>query len=107
MISPTLPPELKAALDGKLQGFSRTDAAHRSQKISTTYRAGGGSGTIEAIATVFGDGSPTGGGGTISQQTPEPSTMLLSCLGLTLLGGATWRKRRQNLVAERRRGRVA
>src|SRR3954471_1677646 len=50
MISPTLPAELKAALDGKLQGFSRTDAAQRSQKISTTYRAGGGSGTIKSEA---------------------------------------------------------
>ncbi|MBH5400296.1 SAM-dependent methyltransferase [Bradyrhizobium sp. CNPSo 4010] len=50
MISPILPAELKAALDGKLQGFSRTDAAQRSQKISTTYRAGGGSGTIKSEA---------------------------------------------------------
>ena len=50
MISPTLPAELKAALDGKLQGFSRTDAAQRSAAISTTYRAGGGSGTIKSDA---------------------------------------------------------
>ncbi|MET4798100.1 small ribosomal subunit Rsm22 family protein [Bradyrhizobium sp. LB11.1] len=50
MISPTLPAELKAALDSRLQGFSRTDAAQRSQKISTTYRAGGGSGTIKSEA---------------------------------------------------------
>ncbi|MDD1532625.1 MULTISPECIES: small ribosomal subunit Rsm22 family protein [unclassified Bradyrhizobium] len=50
MIAPTLPAELKAALDGKLQGFSRTDAAQRSQKISTTYRAGGTSGTIKSEA---------------------------------------------------------
>jgi ribosomal protein RSM22 (predicted rRNA methylase) len=50
MISPALPPELKAALDGKLQGFSRSEAAQRSQRISTTYRAGGGSGTIKSEA---------------------------------------------------------
>jgi ribosomal protein RSM22 (predicted rRNA methylase) len=50
MISPILPPELKAALDAKLQGFSRTDAAQRSQKISNTYRSGGGSGTIKSDA---------------------------------------------------------
>lgn len=50
MISPTLPAELKAALDARLQGFSRTDAAQRSQKISTTYRAGGGSGAIRSEA---------------------------------------------------------
>jgi hypothetical protein len=29
------------------------------------------------------------------QNTPEPSTLLLSGLGLTFLGGAAWRKRRQ------------
>src|SRR6478736_1183320 len=50
MISPTLPPELKAALDGKLQGFSRTDAAQRSSRISNTYRSGGGSGAIKSDA---------------------------------------------------------
>lgn len=50
MISPTLPAELKAALDGKLQGFSRTEAAQRSQKISTAYRTGGGSSTIKSDA---------------------------------------------------------
>lgn len=50
MISPTLPPELKGALDAKLQGFSRSDAAQRSQKISNTYRSGGGSGTIKSEA---------------------------------------------------------
>jgi ribosomal protein RSM22 (predicted rRNA methylase) len=50
MIAPTLPAELRAALDTRLQGFSRTDAAQRSQKISTTYRAGGGSGTIKSDA---------------------------------------------------------
>jgi len=26
---------------------------------------------------------------------PEPSTMLLSCLGLSLVGAASWRKRRR------------
>jgi ribosomal protein RSM22 (predicted rRNA methylase) len=50
MISPALPPELKAALDGKLQGFSRNDAARRSSRISDTYRAGGGSGAIKSEA---------------------------------------------------------
>src|SRR5215469_11097411 len=47
MIAPTLPTELKAALDAKLQGFSRTDAARRSSQITNTYRGGGGSGTIK------------------------------------------------------------
>jgi ribosomal protein RSM22 (predicted rRNA methylase) len=46
MISPDLPAELKAALDAKLKGFSRNDAAERSASISKTYRDGGGSGAI-------------------------------------------------------------
>ncbi|HXH43884.1 MAG TPA: small ribosomal subunit Rsm22 family protein [Bradyrhizobium sp.] len=50
VISPTLPAELKAALDDKLQGFSRSEAAQRSQKISTAYRSGGTSGTIKSEA---------------------------------------------------------
>jgi ribosomal protein RSM22 (predicted rRNA methylase) len=48
MISPDLPAELKAALDARLQGFSRSDAAGRAALISQTYRAGGGSGTIKS-----------------------------------------------------------
>jgi ribosomal protein RSM22 (predicted rRNA methylase) len=44
--SPDLPAELKAALDAKLRGFSRNDAAERSASISKTYRDGGGSGAI-------------------------------------------------------------
>lgn len=50
MTSPDLPAELKAALDGKLRGFSRTDAAGRSASISKTYRDGGGSGGIRSEA---------------------------------------------------------
>jgi ribosomal protein RSM22 (predicted rRNA methylase) len=46
MTSPDLPAELKAALDGKLRGFSRNDAAGRSAAISKNYRDGGGSNTI-------------------------------------------------------------
>lgn len=46
MISPALPAELKAALAAKLEGFSRSGAAERAARISETYRAGGGSGTI-------------------------------------------------------------
>ncbi|MCA1455043.1 SAM-dependent methyltransferase [Bradyrhizobium sp. BRP22] len=48
MISPDLPAELKVALDAKLQGFSRTEAASRAATISRTYRDGGGSGTIKS-----------------------------------------------------------
>ena len=44
--SPDLPAELKAALDAKLHGLSRNDAAERSASISKTYRDGGGSGAI-------------------------------------------------------------
>ena len=46
MISPLLPPALKATLDAKLHGLSRSDAAARAAVISQTYRHGGGSGTI-------------------------------------------------------------
>lgn len=48
MTSPDLPAELKAALDGRLRGFSRNDAAERSASISKTYRDGGGSGAIRS-----------------------------------------------------------
>ena len=46
MTSPDLPAELKAALDARLQGLSRNDAAGRAALISQTYRDGGGSRTI-------------------------------------------------------------
>ena len=50
MTSPDLPAELKAALDGKLRGFSRSDAAGRAASISKTYRGGGNSGAIRSEA---------------------------------------------------------
>src|SRR6267143_1815349 len=50
MTSPDLPAELKAALDGKLRGVSRSDAAGRAASISKTYRDGGGSGAIRSEA---------------------------------------------------------
>jgi ribosomal protein RSM22 (predicted rRNA methylase) len=46
MIPPDLPAELKSALDAKLHGLSRSDAAARSAAISRTYRGGGGSAAI-------------------------------------------------------------
>jgi ribosomal protein RSM22 (predicted rRNA methylase) len=48
MIPPDLPSELKAALEAKLHGLSRSDAAQRAQTISETYRSGGGSGAIRS-----------------------------------------------------------
>src|ERR1700710_627816 len=50
MTSPALPAELKAALEAKLHGLSRSDAAERSARISQTYRGGGGSTAIRAEA---------------------------------------------------------
>src|SRR5260370_34771750 len=50
MIAPDLPAELKAALDAKLQGFSRAGAASRAAAISKTYRDGGNSGAISSEA---------------------------------------------------------
>src|SRR3954462_12224718 len=46
MTSPNLPVELKAALEAKLHGLLRSDAAERSARISQTYRSGGGSAAI-------------------------------------------------------------
>ncbi len=48
MTSPDLPAELKAALDAKLEGLSRNDAAGRAASMSRTYRDGGGSGAIKS-----------------------------------------------------------
>jgi ribosomal protein RSM22 (predicted rRNA methylase) len=50
MTSPALPAELKAALEAKLHGLSRSDAAERSARISETYRGGGGSAAIRTEA---------------------------------------------------------
>ena len=50
MTAPDLPAELKSALDARLHGLSRNDAAERSAVISKTYRDGGGSGTIRTEA---------------------------------------------------------
>jgi ribosomal protein RSM22 (predicted rRNA methylase) len=50
MTSPALPVELKAALEAKLHGLSRSDAAERSARISETYRSGGGSAAIRSEA---------------------------------------------------------
>jgi ribosomal protein RSM22 (predicted rRNA methylase) len=49
-ISPDLPAELKAALDARLHGLSRTDPADRSTKISQVYRNGGNSRAIRSGA---------------------------------------------------------
>jgi ribosomal protein RSM22 (predicted rRNA methylase) len=48
MTTPDLPAELKAALDTRLQGRSRSDAGERATLISRTYRDGGGSGAIRS-----------------------------------------------------------
>jgi ribosomal protein RSM22 (predicted rRNA methylase) len=50
MTAPDLPAELKAALDAKLQGLSRSDTGERAAVISKTYRDGGGSGAIVSEA---------------------------------------------------------
>jgi ribosomal protein RSM22 (predicted rRNA methylase) len=45
-----LPSELKAALDRKIEGLSRNDAARRAVAISNTYRSGGTSAPIRTEA---------------------------------------------------------
>ena len=49
-VSPDLPAELKAALDARLHGLSRTEAAGRAATISQTYRGGGNSAAIKSEA---------------------------------------------------------
>jgi ribosomal protein RSM22 (predicted rRNA methylase) len=46
VIPPTLPAELRAALDAKLEGVARQDIANRASRLSKTYRDGGSSGAI-------------------------------------------------------------
>src|ERR1700722_9510847 len=46
MTAPDLPAELKAALDARLHGLSRVEAAGRAALISKTYRDGGNSTAI-------------------------------------------------------------
>jgi ribosomal protein RSM22 (predicted rRNA methylase) len=48
MTAPDLPVELKSALDAKLHGLSRNDAAGRAALISQTYRDGGNSRAIRS-----------------------------------------------------------
>jgi ribosomal protein RSM22 (predicted rRNA methylase) len=48
MTSPSLPADLRAALDKRLEGLSRQDIAARAASISKTYRDGGSSVTIKS-----------------------------------------------------------
>jgi ribosomal protein RSM22 (predicted rRNA methylase) len=50
MTSPDLPAELKAALEARLHGLSRVEAAERAARISQTYRGGGNSAAIKSGA---------------------------------------------------------
>src|SRR4051812_1875415 len=50
MVPPDLPFDLRAALEAKLHGLSRSDAAARSAAISQTYRSGGSSAAIGSEA---------------------------------------------------------
>jgi ribosomal protein RSM22 (predicted rRNA methylase) len=50
MTAPDLPAELTAALNAKLHGLSRTDAAARAALISQTYRDGGNSRAIRTVS---------------------------------------------------------
>jgi hypothetical protein len=40
-----------------------------------------------------------GGGTVVGGQNPEPSSMILGCLGLSFVGGVVWRARRRKLAA--------
>jgi hypothetical protein len=67
----------------------------------TTYSPPGppsatNSGSITAHVDVFQDDVGTGvvDPPPAPESAPEPSTMILSCLGISLVGGATWRRRK-------------
>src|SRR5262249_54254063 len=53
------------------------------------------------IGTVTGrqGGGPGGDQGGTTSDSPEPTTLVLSCLGLTCLGASAWRKRRNGQCA--------
>jgi len=50
LIPPSLPAELRAALEQKLHGLARADTAARAERISLTYRGGGTSAPITSEA---------------------------------------------------------
>jgi ribosomal protein RSM22 (predicted rRNA methylase) len=50
VIGPALPAELRATLEAKLEGLSRSDVGSRAAVISKTYRDGGGSSAIKSVA---------------------------------------------------------
>jgi len=95
---------------GKLSGKFSADSANVSNMFgpnsSQTVQLGGYNFSVELIAyTPPGPPSQANAGSfaahvtisaiTPNSTTPEPSTILLSSLGLSLLGGAAWRKRRK------------
>jgi len=61
--------------------------------------AASNAGSISAHVAVNEIVTGGGGGGGGTGQAPEPSTLLLSCLGLSGMGLAGWRKWRQRLAA--------
>lgn len=92
-------------LSGKFSADSSNVANVFGPNSSQTVQLGGYNFTVELIAyTPPGPPAQANAGSiaahvtisaiTPTQTTPEPSTMLLSGLGLSLLGGAAWRKRR-------------
>jgi len=109
--------KLGGTLSGQSAGVTNTFGPHSTQSVnlgSYTFTVSLGAYTppgppSQASST----GGPTGLYGSISAHvsiasndgpgpsadTPEPGTMLLSGFGLSLLGGAAWRKRRQARVA--------
>ena len=78
MTAPDLPTELRAALDARLHGLSRSDAAARATIISRTYRDGGGSGAIRSEADAL-----------AYALARMPATYAAVTASLNALGGAT------------------
>jgi hypothetical protein len=72
-------------------GFSASVVSVTFPGANNSGSGGLGVGAISVHVTPDGSGTPNG--------TPEPSTMLLSCVGLAFGGFATWRKRNQAIAA--------
>jgi hypothetical protein len=95
----TIYSRLKASTDPVSTPIFLSDGTQFQVQIYTTtpptFQSQPVRGDIWGNITVL-KGSNGGGGG--PSQTPEPSTIVLSCLGLSCVGFGAWRRRRQAAV---------
>jgi hypothetical protein len=67
----------------------------------TASNAGSIGAHVDVTAGTSGGGGGDNGGGSGGgiSETPEPTSLVLSCFGLSALGAASWRKRRRAAIA--------